>query len=235
MKVDQFLGTISWPDMKKYRGVSVLFSRFWDTFYYEKVKHILTKGGTVVDISGGLRIDKSKSNIEHNAFKHEFTKLVNADTISFITTDYTDQYSPDQVEDIHALSFQDNSVDGIFCIAVLEHVYDPKKACEEMIRVLKPGGSAFIYVPFLYAYHGHDEDYHDYFRYSKDGLAYLFRGCTIELCPVRGALESLFYFVPMGRWSVIALCMRFLDWNISWLRSASLRQSSGYFACITKS
>src|SRR6185437_2679510 len=46
--------------------------------------------------------------------------------------------------DAQALPFADGSFDGVFTWATLEHVIDPNKACEEMDRLLKPGGHALI-------------------------------------------------------------------------------------------
>jgi len=52
--------------------------------------------------------------------------------------------------DIHAIPFEDNAIDIIFCNHVLEHVDDDRKALSEIHRVLKPGGWAILQVPFFY-------------------------------------------------------------------------------------
>lgn len=44
------------------------------------------------------------------------------------------------VEDVHALSFPDNSFDIVHAHQVLQHVSDPVLAVKEMARVTKPGG-----------------------------------------------------------------------------------------------
>lgn len=44
------------------------------------------------------------------------------------------------VEDVHALSFSDDSFDIVHTHQVLQHVADPVKALREMGRVTKPGG-----------------------------------------------------------------------------------------------
>lgn len=56
-----------------------------------------------------------------------------------------------QQEDITKLSFKDSSYDIIFCIHVLEHVKDDKRAMTELFRVLKKGGFAIIDVPIDYS------------------------------------------------------------------------------------
>lgn len=51
--------------------------------------------------------------------------------------------------DIHFLPLPDNSLDGVFCLHVLEHVADDRAAIRELHRVLRPGGEAIIMVPFM--------------------------------------------------------------------------------------
>ena len=50
--------------------------------------------------------------------------------------------------DVTALNFKDQSVDGIICVHVLEHVLDDKKALEEFFRVLKQNSWALVLVPY---------------------------------------------------------------------------------------
>lgn len=48
------------------------------------------------------------------------------------------------VADAHKLPFKDKSFDIIICTETLEHVVDPKKSLEEMVRVLKADARAII-------------------------------------------------------------------------------------------
>ncbi len=207
----------------------------WDLFVSERVGGIFRAGGCITDIGGGLRIDARRGNRIDESREKQFKHFLSEPGIQYRVTDYTDQYHPDFVEDVHQLSFADSSQDAIFCMAVLEHVYDPKRAAEEIVRVLKPGGRAFIYVPFIYRYHAHTHDYRDYFRYSKDGVAYLFRACrTVELCPVRGLFESLLRFLPLSRITFFNLLARALDESLPILRRIGQKQTSGYFVSVVK-
>jgi SAM-dependent methyltransferase len=54
-----------------------------------------------------------------------------------------------RVEDALNLSFPDNTFDLITSVDVIEHVGDPQRMVEEISRVLKPGGMAFITFPSL--------------------------------------------------------------------------------------
>lgn len=49
--------------------------------------------------------------------------------------------------DIHELPFDNESFDCVICTEVLEHVYSPYKALDEIHRILKPKGSLILSVP----------------------------------------------------------------------------------------
>lgn len=84
----------------------------------------------------------------------------------------------DVVADAHKLPYVDGCVDSIYCEAVFEHLYDPRKAAKEMQRVLKRGGLAYCCTPFLQQYHGYP---HHYQNLTLTGQQYLFEssGFTI--------------------------------------------------------
>jgi len=56
------------------------------------------------------------------------------------------------VADVHSdltnLSIKDDLIDFIICYHVLEHIKDDTKSMQELYRVLKPGGTAILQVPF---------------------------------------------------------------------------------------
>ena len=68
--------------------------------------------------------------------------------------------------------------------------------------MLKPDGLIYGYVPYLYHYHApKDLKFQDYFRFSKDALAYLFKDFNeVELFPVRGRVSTPFSLLFAGRW-----------------------------------
>jgi SAM-dependent methyltransferase len=53
----------------------------------------------------------------------------------------------------------DDSYDGAVCLNTLEHVYDAKGILAETQRVLKPGATLYITVPFMFRIHAHPDDY----------------------------------------------------------------------------
>lgn len=65
----------------------------------------------------------------------------------------------DQVEDVSAMSFADGSAGTILCIETFEHVFEIRKAFDEVFRVLKPGGIFVITSPLNFRIHGYPDDY----------------------------------------------------------------------------
>ncbi|WP_152053726.1 class I SAM-dependent methyltransferase [Tautonia marina] len=51
-------------------------------------------------------------------------------------------------EDAERLSFEDASFDVVVSNEVLEHVNDPFRCMQEMARILRPSGQAFLTIPF---------------------------------------------------------------------------------------
>jgi len=183
----------------------------WDKFFDEKIREI-AKEKNILDIGGGFRFQK-----ELRRYKELFRNC------NYQTLDIEETYKPDIIGDIQQLPIVDKSMDAIICKAVLEHVPEPHKASKEIYRVLKKGGKCFVYVPFLYPYHAHKGVYQDYYRYTEDGIRYLFKEFSaIEICSVRGNLETVFNLTPLRRLKIFIPLIRFLD------RFFSYKQVSGY-------
>ncbi|PWG74541.1 SAM-dependent methyltransferase, partial [Enterococcus hirae] len=71
-------------------------------------------------------------------------------------------------------NIRSGAFDTVLCTQVLEHVRDPKKALQELPRVLRPGGVLILSAPHLSMVH---DAPHDYFRYTGFGLAELLDNC----------------------------------------------------------
>lgn len=57
------------------------------------------------------------------------------------------------------IPFPDSSWDGVLCTEVLEHTFDPEALVAEMLRVLRPGGTLLVTVPFAARVHHAPYDY----------------------------------------------------------------------------
>ncbi|MGO8930995.1 MAG: class I SAM-dependent methyltransferase [Limisphaerales bacterium] len=68
---------------------------------------------------------------------------------------------------MHFIPLRNQCVDSVLSVAVLEHTRIPWECTRELWRVLKPGGTAVIGVPFLQPEHSVP---HDFFRYTVYGL-----------------------------------------------------------------
>ena len=92
--------------------------------------------------------------------------VVNVDLM--LPADHTEANpSIDLIADIQNLPFADASVGGVICTSVLEHVGDAHACIAEITRVLKPGGVAYISVPFIFPTH---PDPLDRRRWTREGL-----------------------------------------------------------------
>jgi SAM-dependent methyltransferase len=76
------------------------------------------------------------------------------------------------VADGHGLPFADQSLDGVWIQAVLEHVLDPVRVVSEIHRVLKPRGLVYADTPFMQQVH---EAAYDFTRFTLSGHRWLFR------------------------------------------------------------
>ncbi|WP_321470827.1 class I SAM-dependent methyltransferase [uncultured Paludibaculum sp.] len=84
----------------------------------------------------------------------------------------------DVVADLNDLPFPDKLFDASLNIVTMEHLREPKLALREIARVLKPGGVLLVVAPHEWEVH---QSPHDYFRYTRHGLAYLFAQAGLEL------------------------------------------------------
>lgn len=87
---------------------------------------------------------------------------------------------------INKLKYKPN----LICIfEVLEHTTDPAKAINNMYKIIKKGDYVLASVPFIF--HIHDEP-HDYFRFTKFGLIFLFKKFSkVKIIERNGWLETI--------------------------------------------
>ncbi|MBI2453289.1 class I SAM-dependent methyltransferase [Candidatus Peregrinibacteria bacterium] len=154
-------------------------------YFFENCLRELAKEKLILDIGGGQAFQKDMT-----PYKDWFK-----DT-KYLTVDQA-AYNPSIIGNIHDLPFEDEYADGAICKAVLEHVYNPFKVVDEIHRVLKKGGKLLVWLPFLYPYHG-NENYKDYYRYTRDGVEYLFRNFKeLQIVPTKGYFQTMMDLTPV--------------------------------------
>jgi len=114
----------------------------------------------------------------------------------------------DAIADLTALPFRDGAFDAAIHIVTIEHLCEPGCALREMARTLKPGGRLLVAAPHEWEVH---QAPHDYFRYTRYGLAHLLEKAGFEVLEMRAAggyfrmlarrlLNGLQFFTAGLRW-----------------------------------
>jgi SAM-dependent methyltransferase len=107
----------------------------------------------------------------------------------------------DIVGDAMALPFATGGIDGVICEYLIEHVPDPQKVVDEIVRVLKPGGKAYLAAPFVYPFHASPNDFN---RWSVEGAKILCKraGAQIDIVAPRSGPTSALV-AQLGTWAAI--------------------------------
>jgi SAM-dependent methyltransferase len=101
----------------------------------------------------------------------------------------------DVVLDLHNIALQDESVGTVLCFDTLEHVEDPRKAINEIYRILKPGGilaiSSVMYCPI------HDYP-SDYWRFTPEAFKSIMKPFKTTFVGALGKKEFPHVVVGIG-------------------------------------
>src|SRR5688572_7977552 len=137
-----------------------------DRHIFDESVRAIARRATVLDLGGHSPLQKGLS-------RH---RPLFAGT-RYICTDLAPEPGLDFVGNAQQVPLRAESVEAVICHSVLEHVFEPTEVAREIYRILKPGGVAFVYVPFLYSYHGDPQGKGpvDCYRFSLDAIRYLFR------------------------------------------------------------
>ena len=135
----------------------------------------------------------------------------------------------DLLGDLERVPFSGGAFDFVLCTETLEHVRRPGSVLAELRRVLRPGGTLALSVPFLHPVH---QAPHDYYRYTPFGLRHLLAeaGFEVEELTSSGGyfsflelqLQDFPAYLPLG------LSARGGSW-LSWPFRAALRLGVALF------
>lgn len=122
----------------------------------------------------------------------------------------------DVICDAHYLPMKKNYYDGVWIQAVLEHVVEPIKVVDEILRILKNKGIIYAETPFMQQVH---EGAYDFTRYTVLGHRYLFK-----------KFEAIDFGGDRGPEIVLAWSIKYLIWAL--FRNRMLSIILGYLTTI---
>jgi len=164
--------------------------------------------------ASGLLLDVGCGN---KPYKNIFVSKVN----SYVGVDVADSPHRKVTPEVYGyalnLPFKNASFDTVLCTQVLDDLPEPGLAIKEMSRVLKKGGYLILTAPQSWGIH---DAPHDYYRFTKFGLAYLIQCADLSMveCEVRGGFWAMVgqhmsshFFYKFGRYSflkviIVPLC-----------------------------
>ena len=101
------------------------------------------------------------------------------------------------VSSVESITAPDNSFDLVLALDVLEHVKDDHAAAFELYRVLKPGGTAVIFVPaFMFLWGITDVLSEHYRRYTRKEICAVLTAVGFSL--ERSSYFNTFLFLPIA-------------------------------------
>lgn len=124
---------------------------------------------------------------------------------------------PNIFADVTRVPARSQSVDCIVCTEVLEHLPNPQTCVDEMHRLLRQDGLAFVSVPFFYPVHA---DPYDFQRFTEDGLRYQFRNfSSVEVFRMGGFTGVLGLLIEIGIAGVEGNTPfeKFARWAMKWV------------------
>jgi SAM-dependent methyltransferase len=115
----------------------------------------------------------------------------------------------DAVADLTALPFRTGEFAAALHVVTLEHLREPACALAELARTLEPGATLLLAAPHEWEVH---QAPHDYFRYTRYGVAYLLEKAGFEIRELRA---SGGYFRLLARRLLNGL--QFFSGGLRWL------------------
>ena len=130
------------------------------------VNNFMRKAANRYAKDGGVLLDIAPQ--VHEGARPYFPAMVAVETF-----DINPESGAHHIGDICAnnASIDDETYDFVVCTEVLEHTLQPFDAVREIYRILRPGGLAFVSVPFNFRIHG---PLPDCWRFTEHGLRALF-------------------------------------------------------------
>jgi SAM-dependent methyltransferase len=204
--VNEFISDINWDYILNYFISQRSLFRHYQNIFIEKYGKEFH--GTVIEIGAEI---------------HYNNRIFFPNVDKYLTSNLSlDRGEVDIIIDITNISnIESNSIDGLICVSVLEHVDNLDRAIGEIHRILRKDGKLILTVPFAFPYH----DVVDYWRLGKDIYFNFFNDFHIhKLTNLGGTFSSIVnvlqrpkgnfkgrYFIYKSLGIIMAIIGKFLD------------------------
>lgn len=161
------------------------YTRSYNDYFHLEMSDLLS--GTLLDVGA------SGDNEEKYRSIGDFDR--------YVSLDISESETLDVLGDGRELPVFDESIDTVVLSAVLEHVpiQDVSNLVGETYRVLREGGKAIAYIPFIYPLH---LEPYDYYRLTVYGLESIFseKGFSVDVYAGGGLPELILHslFLPFS-------------------------------------
>jgi len=157
------------PDSKSDFLDPVLSANTMDIYWIRK--SIVTALKHYLDRASGVLLDVGCGQMPYKTLISRYKEITNYIGLDIENPNYQTNCRPDLFWDGVRIPLADNSVDCAIATELFEHVPTLEVMLKEIKRVLRPGGSVFFTVPFLWPLHDMP---HDEYRYTPFSLKNIF-------------------------------------------------------------
>jgi SAM-dependent methyltransferase len=163
-----------------------------------KLKSI-TRIATELDLIPILKSFKINRVLDVGSKESPYKRFINYS--EYKRLDLSPSSKPDYVADLHDLDkIPKNYFDIVIATEVLEHLYNPQKAVEEIRKILKKGGICVATTRFFYHFH---PDPNDYYRFTWDSLKYIFKHYQkVEVTHQGNWFQTLWQLLDIGKFGI---------------------------------
>jgi SAM-dependent methyltransferase len=115
--------------------------------------------------------------------------------LEYIGADMREGPGVDRILNLHDIDLPPESIGTVLCLDTLEHVEYPRRAMEQILKILKPGG--VVIISSVMNYPIHDFPY-DYWRFTPEAFKSLLQGFSGSFVGLAGKADFPHTVVGVG-------------------------------------